>query len=472
MNPSLIQQATLGTSDAWTLLLRAGAEAFLDDVRTSPVQTKLEDVDFCEQDANEPLSEREIDAALNLLRFSKNSEVCVVTLDRSNKRFPAERVVDFMSRVEFAGDERKTTFQSCARVCGNVGRWLAKYETFRHDLSLRLPPLFHAETLAPEQAKIEAERLWRNARSTNERTAALKALRRVDPNEARELLDAVFLEEKPDVRVAFLNATSVNLSESDAPFLEKALKSKSAECKRVALLLLCKIPTSPHALAMRERAELVAAGETPEYDEDCKIAQFPDDDRRLAFSVAQAVPLRYWTEERNYSPERLAERYPFEEKTEPLYFGWAQAFLNEIYDVNRKSELDAPQAILDSYPNAFEWLDFFFDLWRKVDAAGAFPRVKWEKSCFPKLIDWELSLAACDPHTAREKGLIQGVGIGSYDHNQWIRRIECEPKPYSEEFTNKYLNRLAFKNPDVWDVSLASQMIYFTPEARKKIVQT
>ncbi|MBQ9813417.1 MAG: hypothetical protein IJM54_08895 [Thermoguttaceae bacterium] len=473
MNPKLVQQATLGTPDAWALLLRAGAESLLNDVRFQPDQTQPGENDFCEEDATETFSVREIAAALNLLSYPQNCAACVATLGRSNKRVSVDNLVTFMSRAGSVVDENKSTRLTYARLCGTVGRWLARFPSFQQDLSVRLPPLFHAETLASEQVKEEAERLWRTSRSTNERAEALKALRRFVPDEARELLDAVFLEEKPDVRTAFLNALTVNLGENDAPFLEKTLKSKSAECKRAALLLLCKIPTSRISTAMQERAELVASGKVPDYDADCEIAQFPKDEKPLAFSVVQAIPLRYWTEKHNLSPKQLGERYPFEEKTESLYFGWAQAYLNDVYDVNRKRDLDAPQVVLGSYPYAFEWLDFLFDLWKKVDAASLNLRVRWDRTYRPNFIDdWELSLAACDPHTARSRLLIQRVGVRSMSQDQWKRRIEYEPKPYFGEFTREYLRRLTYKNLDPWDASLAFQLIYFEPKTRKEIVQT
>ncbi|MBR4750589.1 MAG: hypothetical protein IK077_02400 [Thermoguttaceae bacterium] len=497
MDADIVRQAVLGTPDAWTLLLRAGAESLLDAVRFQPEQKKLTEDDFCEEDDSETLSEREVRAALNFARnvnaalsglpymSLRNDALCDVLSNRLVKRVPTNRVVQFMRLCRRIDEQRKSTRSAVARLCGNVGSWLAGFKAFREDapsnlpawgrdvLSTRLPALFSSERLEPEQAKEEALRLWENEKSVKGRLEALKALRRLDPDGALELLDKVFAKEKPETRAELLDALTINLGDRDVPFLEKAFKGKSAEIKRTALLLLCKIPTTPQARAMQERAELVAAGETPTRDDDCEIAQFPKEEKSLAFSVVQALPLKYWTEQYNLTPKRLVERFPFDSKTEPLYLGWAQAFLNDVYDYRRQSELDDPQVVLDAYPGAFEWLDVFFDLWEKLGELSAGDAARIEKIVPPDfIVHWELSLTSCDPHTASRRGLIDKTGFKKKDVERWAYRVEYEPKPYSDEFMRKYVNRLERKKNDYYDVALLARMIHFTPEWRKEIVQT
>ncbi len=479
MDSNIIKQAVLGTPDAWTLLLKAGAESLLDDVRFEPEQAELTADDFCKEEDAEAFSKSEMDLTFDLLRYSGNSYPCVALLARQNKRIPDERVVRFMFETrDFAHGSRasdratRSTYWNYARLCGSVGRWLAGFDAFRQDLSLNLPVLFNLESIDPEAAKDEALRLWQSDKSAKDRAEALKALRRLAPDEAREALDGVFTMEKPGARAAFLDAMTVNLGESDAPFLEKALDDKSADCKKTALLLLCKIPTTTYATAMRKRAEIVASGNVPAYDADCKIARFPEEDQKLAFSVVQAVPLKSWTEKLRLTPRQLVERYPFGPQTEALYFGWAQSFLNDVYDKSRKMELDDPQVVLDAYPCAFEWLDVFFDFWEKFDGLSAKERVRLEKNVPPNfIVNWKLSLTFCDPHTVSKRKLIAKTGFKS-DLGGALG-IDCEPRPFSEEFMRAYMDRLARKNKlSYYDAALfPPPLIYFEPRWRKEVVQ-
>ena len=140
MDADIVRQAVLGTPDAWTLLLRAGAESLLDAVRFQPEQKKLTEDDFCEEDNLETLSEREVRAALKFARnvnaalsglpymCLRNDALCDVLSNRLIKRVPTNRVVQFMRLCRRIDEQRKSTHSVVAQLCGNVGSWLAGFK--------------------------------------------------------------------------------------------------------------------------------------------------------------------------------------------------------------------------------------------------------------------------------------------------------------------------------------------------------
>lgn len=89
---------------------------------------------------------------------------------------------------------------------------------------------------------------------TAERVAWLRALRRVDPDAARELLTEGFGRESAPTRIALLEALAERLSPADQDFLLTAVGDRSGAATSVALDLLTRLPDSPLRRQMRDVA--------------------------------------------------------------------------------------------------------------------------------------------------------------------------------------------------------------------------
>ncbi len=90
--------------------------------------------------------------------------------------------------------------------------------------------------------------------TTAERVGWLRALRRVDPDAARELLAEGFGRESAPTRIALLEALAERLSPADQGFLLTAVGDRSGAAAAVALDLLTRLPDSPLRRQMRDVA--------------------------------------------------------------------------------------------------------------------------------------------------------------------------------------------------------------------------
>ena len=99
-----------------------------------------------------------------------------------------------------------------------------------------------------------ANRLTWQEGTTAERLALLRALRRVDPNGARNLLADNFSRESVSNRVEFLGVLADRLSDADEDFLLAAGRDRSRVVVAAAMALLTRLPESPLRQDMRALA--------------------------------------------------------------------------------------------------------------------------------------------------------------------------------------------------------------------------
>jgi hypothetical protein len=102
------------------------------------------------------------------------------------------------------------------------------------------------------------ESLWING-LREQRTAALKRLREIDPDKGRQLIQSTWKEDIAEERAGFVEALRVGLSPADEPFLESALEDRSKQVRTAAAELLSTLPGSALVARMIARLEPLIA---------------------------------------------------------------------------------------------------------------------------------------------------------------------------------------------------------------------
>ncbi|MEV6301490.1 SWIM zinc finger family protein [Actinoplanes sp. NPDC051861] len=138
-----------------------------------------------------------------------------------------------------AGRRNTTIRAELARVAGRRGAWLAGQ---RPDWRWLLD-----EAIAVDVSD------WHTATSA-ERLSHLAALRRSDPDRARELLEEAWKTEPSENRARFLGTFATGLSLRDEPLLENALDDRRKEVREAALELLRHLPGAGLGRRMAVRA--------------------------------------------------------------------------------------------------------------------------------------------------------------------------------------------------------------------------
>ena len=219
------------------------------------------------------------------------------------------------------------------RVVGGRGRWLAA----------RNPEWSWVEGAADDTTPDA----WETG-SPAERAAALHAMRRADPDSARERLAETWRTESAAGRATLLAALETGLGAADEPFLERALDDRGREVRTVAAELLATLPgsalvarmTARAAAALRHepgrllrRARLVVTLPDAPDSEAVRDGVQPTPPTRVgerAWWLAQivaGVPPRTWTDAWSMSAARAVELARETEWVEPLADGWARAAL-------------------------------------------------------------------------------------------------------------------------------------------------
>lgn len=137
-----------------------------------------------------------------------------------------------------------------AAVLGERGRWLAAHRADWSRVGQVAPPSSEPAEI-PESAGTES--VWETGTQA-ERRAYFTALRRRDPAQARDLLEAAWPKEKGDDREAFVRSLRHQLSADDEPLLERALDDRKGDVRKAAAALLARIPTSAWRRRATERA--------------------------------------------------------------------------------------------------------------------------------------------------------------------------------------------------------------------------
>ena len=256
-------------------LLAAGVDAVFSDVQTptpDPKLAELAQLKPINRDALIPIDVAdELIRALSLyaeafVSFSDGlqeaklypSQLILRPLARCGLKIPPERAAQFL-RVVAQFDAK--AFEGKLNLGDAVGsvimRDLIKQET-NLARACRLIPVFLEPYDRPQGVTLDALATRCDlGTAINEREDALRALRFLAPQRAREIVANYFKEEKPERRKRLLAAFDVRLELDDAPFLEEIVaKDRSNEVKEFAFDLLAKLRETNYA------AEIVKVGDT------------------------------------------------------------------------------------------------------------------------------------------------------------------------------------------------------------------
>jgi hypothetical protein len=160
----------------------------------------------------------------------------------SGRMVPPELLPELLEVVRARPDLRS----GALRVGGVRGRWLAAAN----------PDWAFADGATGPQHLDEGE--------LPQRAAALRAMRRTDPDAAREHLEERWAGEPGRHRALLLQALRTSLAPADEPFLERCLADSASQVRAVAADLLARLPESALVARMLARAApLVVAGEEP-----------------------------------------------------------------------------------------------------------------------------------------------------------------------------------------------------------------
>lgn len=107
---------------------------------------------------------------------------------------------------------------------------------------------------AEDELPADADTRW--AEGTNaERERLLVLARRRDPDRAREWIQSTFKSDKPEQRRRWIEVLHVGLSMRDVPLLDLAANDRSAVVRLEAARAAWRLPETPIASSIRERAE-------------------------------------------------------------------------------------------------------------------------------------------------------------------------------------------------------------------------
>ncbi|MFN0056508.1 MAG: DUF5691 domain-containing protein [Planctomycetales bacterium] len=223
-------------------------------------------------------------------------------------------------------------------VLGERGRWLCRQN----------PDWAWAErgiTVMSGFQIQELRRIWEEG-TLAARAEALATVRRADPQQAREWLEPVLAQEKPDHRARLLEVLYERLTSADEPFLETRLEDRSLQVVQVAAQLLSLLPDSRLAERMRTRADalltatggttsgsLVLTGTPPEaigkeWERDGIPRKAPAGRGPRAFwteMLLSHVPPVYWVERFQAEPVHLLEAVRDDPFASSILTGWTCA---------------------------------------------------------------------------------------------------------------------------------------------------
>ena len=223
-------------------------------------------------------------------------------------------------------------------VLGERGRWLSQFHPSWAWATQGAGALSTADLGA-------LKRQWDEGNIAT-RVTVLGRLRRMDIAEARNWLQEVFKQEKPEHRTRLLEQLEVGLDASDEPLLEETLADRSEGVRRTAASLLARLPTSQLAARMRQRAETILQGTpggkgkrpaitcTPptEIDAAWKRDGVPDQapagrGKRAVWveAVLRAVPPGHWVRRFSADPAVLIETIGEDDFAPAVLEGWTQA---------------------------------------------------------------------------------------------------------------------------------------------------
>lgn len=152
-------------------------------------------------------------------------------------RVPAQLLPDLLER----GRVDRALRPSIARAAGRRGVWLALQNTD------------WAYLVGAGDDPGGGPEVWETG-TRHRRVAYLTALRRAEPERARDLLRETWSKEPAPDRAAFLSTFEHGLSPADEEFLEAALDDRGKDVRQIASDLLARLPGSAYGERMAARA--------------------------------------------------------------------------------------------------------------------------------------------------------------------------------------------------------------------------
>lgn len=239
-------------------------------------------------------------------------------------RAPAPHLPALLDLASARGTDAPTR-DAVAAVLGARGRWLA---THRDDWAAGLDP-------APPADPAD---LWDHG-TDGQRAEHLARLRAQDPRAALDLLVGTWKKEKADTRLALLRRLATGLSAADAPFLEAAVRDRSAGVRALAVELLSLLPDAPFTRAVTARAlscvrverRLLRRSLVVTLPEAQPGDPFPPPPTGHAPSawllrrLVSATPLHAWTAHLGGSPAELVALTAKDADLDVVRRGWAEA---------------------------------------------------------------------------------------------------------------------------------------------------
>ena len=234
-------------------------------------------------------------------------------------------------------------------VLGERGAWLARFRPDWHRLV----------TAAAGTATAPADREWWRTGDAAQRRQLLAALRRTDPDAARELLTGSWATESGEDREAFVDLLGTGLTAADEPLLEAALDDRRSRVRERAAELLHRLPDSGYADRMTDRVAAVvhlerrllrtrltvtlpAAGDDRTLARDGVGGPPPRGTGAQAWRVQQlvtALPLPRWASLTGLTPAELLQVPVDDGWRDVLIAGWAEA-------AQRQQDQDWARALL------------------------------------------------------------------------------------------------------------------------------
>jgi hypothetical protein len=291
------ESALLSTIAIVTLHQQAG-QIPISDRDPLPVACDLDDLPCCRDRTAHHLS---------LMLGGEHTEIlpelldCLATVGQRVNETSLPALLDL-------GKQKSDLRSAIAKVLGKRGQWLAAQNP-------------EWNYLASEDASV-----WETG-SKAARLMWLSHLRRHDPDQARQKLEAVWKQENASDRTAFLEVLETNLSMADEPFLESLLDDRSKEVRRVTVDLLTWLPESrfcQRAIArVQDLVKFHREGNQSYFTVDLPETHTPEmvrdgieakskyaDVGDRAFSLLQiltATPLNFWTQQFSMSVSDLIQ---------------------------------------------------------------------------------------------------------------------------------------------------------------------
>ncbi|HEU5378456.1 MAG TPA: DUF5691 domain-containing protein [Ktedonobacteraceae bacterium] len=222
LSESEAERRLLLSAGAWAIYRQAGQQP--QRIAAIPEPARPETLRACTPEATLLLSRLLNGEQADLLPEA------LTLLGRAGKYLPYHLLPVMLSKT---GKELRA---SLFPVLGERGLWLSQFNSAWHWVQNYLPAASNA-------LPVDAETIWQEG-SVGQRVEVLRRLRAVDPAKAREWLEAVWKQERAEVRGDLLNALEVGLGAADEALLEKALDDRAASVRLIAASLLTRIPTS------------------------------------------------------------------------------------------------------------------------------------------------------------------------------------------------------------------------------------